>query len=119
MAWAPDDIDAAEFGRRRTAKPTLVAEISGAPAGFTDLAPHGHIDMLFVDPVHRGQGVARALLETVEAMARAQGIARLTTDASITGKPIFERHGFTVVTGQTVTRNGQQLNNYRMEKTLD
>ena len=46
LAWAPDCIDSKEFALRRTAKPTWVAEIHDEIAGFADLEPDGHIDML-------------------------------------------------------------------------
>jgi putative acetyltransferase len=118
LAWAPDDIDRAAFGARRDAKPTWVAEISGMIVGFTDLEPDGHIDMLFVHPEGQGRGVARALLDTVERTAQERGLARLYAEASITARPVFERYGFCVITAQTVSRNGQDFTNYRMEKKL-
>ena len=40
-AWAPDEIDAVQFGRRCEAKSTWVAELEGRIAGFSDLAGHG------------------------------------------------------------------------------
>lgn len=118
LAWAPDVIDAARFAARREAKPTWIAACGEKVAGFTDLEPDGHIDMLFVHPDWVGCGVARELLRTVEISARESAMARLYTEASITAKPVFERYGFTVITPQTVTLNGQDLTNYRMEKLL-
>jgi putative acetyltransferase len=117
-AWASDDIDRAGWAERRGNRPTWVAEIDGAVAGFSDLKPDGLLDMMFVHPDHQGRGVARALLRQVEAAARAQGLARLFTDASITARPFFERHGFRMLTPQTVELRGQRFVNYRMEKAL-
>jgi hypothetical protein len=47
------------------------AEVEARIAGFSDLAPDGHVDMLYVDPDFQRRGVARALLEHIEqALAR-------------------------------------------------
>jgi putative acetyltransferase len=115
-AWAQVDRDA--WARRRRDRPTWVALIDDVIAGFTDLESDGHIDMLFVDPACQRRGVASALLDKVEHAARAQRLAALHTDASITARPFFERRGFRVVRSQVVALRGQQLTNFRMEKRL-
>ena len=74
--------------------------------------------MLFVDPACQRRGVASALLDTVENAARVQRLAVLDTDASITARPFFEKHGFQVVRSQEVALRGQRLTNFRMEKRL-
>ena len=118
MAWAPDAVDRASWGARRASRPTWVAVIDGAVAGFTDLEPDGHIDMMYVHPDHQGRGVVAALLRQVETEAARLGLGRLHTDASITARPFFERKGFRVVAPQTVSLRGQDFINYRMEKFL-
>ncbi len=117
-AWAPDVADRQSWVERRASRPTWVAEIDGRVAGFTDLEPDGHLDMMYVHPDHQGQGVARALLAQVEEAAAAQKLARLFTEASITARPFFEKKGFRLITPQTVHVRGQDLVNYRMEKFL-
>lgn len=117
-AWAPDEADRERWATRRASRPTWVAEIDGALAGFTDLEPDGHVDMMFVHPDHQGRGVAGALLRTVEAEAARLGLDRLFTEASITARPFFERKGFRVIAPQTVSVRGQDFVNYRMEKAL-
>lgn len=47
-AWARVYRDLWE--RRRFEKPTWIVEMEGEVAGFTDLEPDGHVDMLFVHP---------------------------------------------------------------------
>jgi len=113
-AWAQVDRDV--WSHRRLDRPTWVALIDDAIAGFIDLEGSGHIDMLFVDPAHQRRGVASALLDTVENAARVQRLAVLDTDASITARPFFENHGFQVVRSQDVALRGQRLTNFRMEK---
>ena len=117
-AWAPDEADRERWASRRASRPTWVAEIDGALAGFTDLEPDGHVDMMFVHPDHQGRGVAGALLRQVEAEAARLGLDRLFTEASITARPFFERKGFRVIAPQTVSVRGQDMTNYRMEKGL-
>ena len=87
-------------------------------AGFADLEADGHIDALFVDPDFQGTGIARRLLAQIETQARAQGLKRLTVEASITARTVFERCGFSVLAAQTVHLRGQDFLNYRMEKSL-
>ncbi len=116
-AWAQVN-DAAKWDARRLSRPTWIAVIEGMPAGFSDLEPDGHLDMMYVHPAHQGVGVASALLATVEAAARAQGLSRLFTEASITARPFFEKRGFSLIAEQQVETRGQLLTNFRMQKIL-
>ena len=100
------------------AKPTWVAEINGQIAGFADLEPDGHVDMLYVHVGHQAKGVARALLAHIENVAMRRSLDRLYTEASITARTAFERSGFQVIAEQTVTPRGEAFVNYRMEKSL-
>jgi len=118
-AWAPDVIDEEKFGQRCESKSTWVAKIEDRIAGFSDLEPNGHVDMLFVHPDFQRRGVARALLQHVEKAARAMDLRRLYAEVSITARQTFEAMGFRVIVPQTVTIRGESLTNYRMEKRLD
>ncbi len=117
-AWAPDTIDEAAWAGRIAANACYVAEIGGSLAGFTELTPAGHVEMLFVAKDRQRRGVATALLAHVENEARARGLTQLTTEASLTARPVFEKHGYNVVRRQDVSRGGQTLVNFRMEKRL-
>jgi putative acetyltransferase len=117
-AWAPDSIDAEKFGERCLSKSTWLAEIEGRIAGFSDLEPDGHIDMLYVHRDFARRGVARALLQWIEEAARASGLRRLYTEASMTARVVFEKAGFRLIVPQTVTVHGEEMTNYRMEKRL-
>ncbi len=118
MAWAPDEIDARRWMHRFDSKEVWVADLDGAPVGFVDVARDGLIDMLYVDADHQGIGIASLLLRTVEARARARGLLRLFTEASITARPFFEHRGFRVIAPQRVMRWAQEFLNYRMDKAL-
>lgn len=115
-AWAQVDREA--WSKWRLTRPTWLALMDQAPAGFTDLELNGHLDMMFVHPAYQRRGVATALLETVESAARQSGLGRIFTEASITAHPFFERHGFRIVTARTVEKRGQTFQNFRMEKFL-
>jgi putative acetyltransferase len=118
MAWAPDDIDARQWVRRFGNKAVWVADLEGTPVGFVDVARDGQIDMLYVHADHQGRGIASRLLGTVEAGARAHGLLRLFTEASITARPFFERRGFRVLAPQRVVRWAHEFVNYRMDKEI-
>jgi putative acetyltransferase len=115
-AWA--QVDRERWDVRRRSRPTWIAEIGQSQAGFADLEPDGHLDMIFVHPSHQGVGVATALLQRVETAARAQDLPRIFTEASITARIFFERRGFRIVARQIVEIRGQKLTNFRMEKAL-
>lgn len=115
-AWAgPAEIDLAGWDAKRQAAHTFVAEVDGTVAGFADYRDDGVLDMLFVRPEYGGRGVARRLVETVQREARSAGHPALTTHASRTARPAFERFGFRVVAEQPdTTVRGVVVPNYRM-----
>ena len=118
-AWAPEDLAPADWAPRLARNTALVAEDGDTLLGFAELSPGGALDMLYVHKDHQGRGVATALLGALEARARDQGLARLTTNASRVARPFFLGRGFTLVASQTVERRGVAIENFRMEKALD
>ena len=118
-AWAANYGDLDSWAAARAAAHTQLAIIDGHVAGFTDLDDHGYIDMLFVDPDFGRHGVASALLASVVALARQRGLPALTTFASLTSRPVFERHGF-VITGERYFGEGDRAaKTYAMRCVLD
>lgn len=117
-AWAPVPPDYARFASGLAARPTVVVELDGVIAGFSDLEPDGHIHMMYVHADHQGKGVASALLSHIEAKARRQGLLRLYSEISLTARRFFVRRGFVILTQQEVLLRGQVLTNFRMEKQL-
>lgn len=93
-AWAADHGDLSSWSAARAAAHTYVAVVGDRVVGFTDVDDSGHIDMLFVDPDFGRRGIASALLAHVIALGRAHGLPVLTTYASLTSRPVFERLGF-------------------------
>src|SRR3954469_12163229 len=86
--------------------------------GFASLDKTGYLDLLYVHKDFQRTGIAKQLLEQIIDTAMELNIFRLETDASITAKPFFEKHGFRTLHQQTVTINNVDLINYRMEKVI-
>lgn len=121
-AWAPDDPAAADRWAAtlsRGGRAAFVAAAGEEVLGFADVEPDGHLDHLFVHHRHQRRGIASALHDAVEAAARRFGASRLFTEASITARPFFLRHGYAEVRRQTVTVRGVDFTNFVMEKPLE
>ncbi|MGH3651623.1 GNAT family N-acetyltransferase [Glutamicibacter sp.] len=118
-AWArPNERNLDHWNAARNSLNTIVADINGNVAGFSDVSDSGYIDMMFVAPEFGRRGVASALLAHLQRQAISQGTPELTTHASITARPFFERHGFTVIAEQHPITNGVQMVNYQMRLQL-
>jgi putative acetyltransferase len=74
--------------------------------------------MLYLRKDAVGRGVGSQLYLALEQVARERGLGRISTEASITARPFFERQGFRVVGEQVVARRGARLTNFAMEKSL-
>lgn len=118
-AWAePDNRDVAGWDRSMLARESYVALISEQLAGFSDISADGFIDMLFVSPRFARQGVARELLTFLELRAVKMSVDRLSSNASITARPIFESLSFQMVDEQHPVSGGVVMTNFRMIKEL-
>jgi putative acetyltransferase len=120
-AWAPSDFsasDLAAWGVERASAQTVVAAEDDGVLGFSDLVDGRLIDMLYVDPAASRRGIATALLTEIVSIARAAGTSEIETYASLTARPIFERHGFTVIERNTAHVRGVSMTNFRMRRPL-
>jgi ribosomal protein S18 acetylase RimI-like enzyme len=97
--WRPPEITPRLF----EGKLVLLAEDDGGdPVGyaFGELDPQGyaHVNIVYVRPDFRRQGVTRALLVEFAARARAEGIGHMTLDVAThneVGREVWRRMGFT------------------------
>src|SRR6185437_16157414 len=119
IAWAGAADDEDKFGARLASALTLVATLQGSPVGFASLKGADHIDMLYVHPGAVGEGVAGALCDALEKLARGRGTKSLTVDASDNAAEFFARRGYEAKQRNTVSLNGEWLANTTMQKRLD
>ncbi len=117
-AWAPAPPDPAAWHERMSGRHTLVAEANDGLAGFLELEEDGHLDMLYCRRERVGRGVGSRLYAAAEERARGLGLGGIFTEASITARPFFVRHGFRVVRRNVVVRHGVELVNFSMDKIL-
>lgn len=97
---------------------SYVAELENQIVGFGDLTEKGYLDRLFVHKDFQGQGIAAAIVQKLEKRANELNLEEITTAASITAKPFFERAGFVVIKEQQVEIHGVKLTNFVMRKLL-
>lgn len=113
-AWASGKVDLAAWDASFRAHTTLVAVEQSEIIGFGDIDETGYLDRLYVHRDQQGKGVATALCDALERSVRVGTV--ITTHASITARPFFERRGYRVLWEQSVMRNGVELKNFVMEK---
>lgn len=118
-AWATGDVDLEAWNNSFIEHNTLVAVVDGEITGFADMDNTGYLDRLYVHKDYQRMGIATALVKELERYARNEGITSFVTYASITARPFFEKHGYTVEAENKVIRNGITLVNYKMVKNIN
>ncbi|WP_284981191.1 GNAT family N-acetyltransferase [Arthrobacter sp. efr-133-TYG-118] len=114
-AWArADGRDVNQWNSARKSLNTYVATIGDEVVAFSDVGEDGYIDMMFVAPKFGRRGVAGDLLAHLRDIAVGVGVSELYTNASITARPFFEKHGFAVVAEQHPITLGVEMTNYKM-----
>lgn len=107
------------LARAYDGRTVLVAESDvGEPVAYVDLERDGHIDHLYCRPDHVGTGVASALYDFLEKLAKERGIVSLYVEASEAARRLFERKGFVVAERLDFEIGGVRIHNYLMMKTL-
>lgn len=118
-AWAPERPSDDAWRARLEGLDTVLAEGDGRVMGFMSLNPEdGDLDLAFVIPEARGQGISDALYVMLENRARTVGLPLLHTHASPMARSFFGRHGWQTDRANTVERRGVQLSNWIMHKSL-
>ena len=79
--------------------------------GFGDIDKTGYLNRLFVHANYQKKGIATALCNQPEQAVQGD----ITTHASITAKPFFEKRGYKLVKEQQIERQGI-FTNYVMIK---
>lgn len=111
--WATGQVDLDKWNQSFQDHYTIVAVEKDVLVGFGDIDSTGYLDRLFVHADHQRKGIAAAICDRLEQAVP----GTITTHASITAKPFFEKRGYKVVKEQQVERQGIALTNFVMEKT--
>jgi GNAT superfamily N-acetyltransferase len=56
---------------------------------------HGYVLNVFVDPAHRGKGLAKELMRLTTDEARRRGLQLMVLHATEMGRPLYEKLGWT------------------------
>ena len=92
--------------------------ISGAGEAFAMRYPHDRLALLYCRGSAARRGHGTALVKRIEADAHQAGINRLTTEASQLSRPLLERHGWELITPESIAIGGVMFERYRMAKSL-
>ena len=112
--WATGQADLEKWNQSLQEHYSIVAIDNKIIVGFGDIDKDGYLDRLFVHSNYQGKGVATAICNQLEQAVD----GKITTYASITAKPFFEKQGFQVDEGQKRKANQMCLTNYKMSKQL-
>jgi putative acetyltransferase len=96
----------------------VAVDDSDQPIAFADLEDDGHITFLYCSPEVAGTGVASALYDKLERIARERGVIRLHSEVSEAARRLFLRKGFVVTARRQFDVFSVTIHNYAMEKIL-
>lgn len=110
--WATGQVDLEKWNQSLQEHYSIVAVADEIIAGFGDIDKTGYLDRLYVHKDYQRKGIASAICEKLESAVS----GKVTTHASITARPFFEKRGYRVIKEQQVERQGIMLTNFVMEK---
>jgi len=116
--WQSGADDRQKWVKKLDEQQFLVAEEDGEITGFSSISKEGYLDTLFIHKYYQRKGIAKKLLSRMVEYANQQGVTEIITEASITARPFFERHGFKVVNKQILNRKNIKIPNYKMRMIL-
>ena len=110
--WATGEVDLEKWNISLQEHFSIVAVDNEIIVGFGDIDNTGYLDRLFVHADYQRKGIATAICNQLEQATK----VNITTHASITAKPFFEKRGYIVVKEQQIERQGIFLTNFIMIK---
>lgn len=113
--WTNGNINLQEWDKLFLEHYSVVAIESNEIVGFGDIDRSGYLDRLYVHKGYQKQGIASAICDKLE---HSVCVSCITTHASITARPFFEKRGYVTIREQEVVRGGVSLTNYLMERRL-
>lgn len=118
MAWSPGVLPHLAGADKLLQGWTRVAVRGDRIVGFMTLDAAGELDMAYVLPEEMGRGTAQALYDAILDQARARGLARLTSHASLPARSFLMRQGWRCDAPDHVERGGQTLTRFAMSVDL-
>ncbi|SMX33968.1 GNAT family N-acetyltransferase [Actibacterium lipolyticum] len=117
-AWAPP-CPAPDWEARLLSGHCIIGEDDSADMiGFMTLGKDGYLDFAYVAPAWMGKGVATAIYDEIERIARRENMAILSTEASYLAQRFLTRNGWQTDARQNVIRSSTTITNFRMSKAL-
>jgi len=113
-AWATGQVDLEKWNQSLQEHYSIVAVDNEIIVGFGDIDKDGYLDRLFVHADYQEKGIATAICNQLEQVVE----GKITTHASVTAKPFFEKRGYEVIKKQEVERQEIFLTNFVMEMKL-
>ncbi|SCJ89915.1 putative acyltransferase [uncultured Clostridium sp.] len=117
-AWAPKDIDISLWDKSFLKNYTIVFILDNVIVGFGDINETGYLDRLYIHKDYQRRGIAKKIVDNLECYVKKFGVDYITTEASITAKPFFERMGYKIIKEQQVEKREEYLTNYIMKKHI-
>ncbi|MCR9128213.1 MAG: GNAT family N-acetyltransferase [Alphaproteobacteria bacterium] len=114
QAWSPAPRSGSEMAARLAGQTVLVAEDDEGLAGVFTLTGDGLLDLAFVRPDRKGDGLAGRLHDALIEAASAAGLKTLTVEASHLMRRFLDKRGWSFVETQTVHPDGVAMENHRM-----
>lgn len=111
-AWATGRVDSEKWNRSFLEHCSAIAVHDGRIVGFGDIDKTGYLDRLFVHADYQKRGIATEICDYLEQTVQGS----ITTHASITARPFFEKRGYKVVKEQQAERQGIYLTYFIMKK---
>ena len=96
----------------------VVAELNDVIVGIGAADDTGYSDLLYVHKNYQRMGIATLIADEIDEYLRSKGVKAISTDASITAKPFFEKRGYVVQKELSVECRGQFLTNFKMQTLL-
>lgn len=110
--WAAEQMDLEKWNRSLLKHYSVVAVENEIIVGFGDIDNNGYLDHLFIHADYQGKSIGTIICNQLEQAVQGD----ITTRASVTAKPFFEKRGYKVIKKQQVERQGIFLTNFVMKK---
>ena len=116
--WAKKEVNLEAWNKSLLENYTIVVIKDEIIVGFGDMDDKGFLDRLYVHKDYQGQGVASLILNDLERHAKDNCLETITTNASVTLKPLLEKRGYITLKERTVEIKDHLLTNFHMVKKL-